>query len=496
VERKWRWWVQEQNDLPILSATLSNHDSSSFSGDLKPELKQKAGLNTPKSNREAPSGTNIAPGSDDEETDNEADLVELLDQSASASEQEEGKTEKGNESEKQSEGDDIVAFISNKFENSFSITPRRDASGIMQGYFVQDEIRDPDDGDVFRKRVCVFSLLTSGVNVNLVEAARPGLGKTVFFNAHLSKKSALAKDLLGAIGDRDSSMVAGLQGVLDSKLRDSNDAAFRGIPWRVTVELPGDMDLEKHFVDPETNKYTNDPVFPNRLPSDDPHVESDTFFIACFILVRKPESGVVVRGERDRTSRMAYATPPSTRRTSHDNPRHSAGSSQRRIHRSGGRAASQRRPSREDYRYDQDNEEDMDVEYDSYETLPEQRPRQRRPTLVRHPSNNATNRNSGRSTRTTGTEEVFHDARSNRVRRGRGARTSEEFTNSGGRNRRGRENPDHPLSPRRRRQLNDRTVIEESEEINLSFETDDEESVHLQTVSSVEDSNESLYRYE
>jgi hypothetical protein len=39
-------------------------------------------------------------------------------------------------------------------------------------------------------------------------------------------------------------------------------------------------------------------------------------------------------------------------------------------------------------------------------------------------------------------------------------------------------------------------VIEESEEINLSFETDDEESVHLQTVSSVEDSNESLYRYE
>jgi hypothetical protein len=235
-------------------------------------------------------------------------------------------------------------------------------------------------------------------------------------------------------------MVAGLQGVLDSKLRGSNDAAFRGIPWRVTVELPGDMDLEKHFVDPETNKYTNDPVFPNRLPSDDPHVESDTFFIACFILVRKPESGVVVRGERDRTSRMAYTTPPrpSTRRTSHDNSRHSTG--ERRIPRSGGRAASQRRPTRqEQYQYDQDNEEDMDVEYDSYES-PEERPRQRRPTLVRHPSNNGTNRNSGRSTRTE--EEVFHDARSNRVRRGRGARTSEEFTNSGGRNRRGRENPD------------------------------------------------------
>ncbi len=364
----------------------------------------------------------------------------------------------------------------------------------MQGYFVQDEIRDPDDGDVFRRRVCVFALLTSGVNVSLVEAARPGLGKTVFFNAHLSKKSALAKDLLGAIGDRDSSMVAGLQGVLDSKLRDSNDAAFRGIPWRVTVELPGDMDLEKNFVDPETNKYTNDPVFPNRLPSDDPHVESDTFFIACFILVRKPESGVVVRGERDRTSRMAYATP--TRRASRDSRPHSGSAYHSpRIPRSGGR---ERRPTREEYhQYNQDNE-DMDVQYD--DSL-EQHLRQRRPTLVRHPSNNATNRNSGRSTRTTGTEEeVFHDARSNRVRRGRGARTSKEFTNSGGRNRRGRENPDHPVSPRRRRQLNDRTVIEESDEINLSYETDDEDAqtprVRVHTVSSVDGSSDSFYRYE
>jgi hypothetical protein len=74
-------------------------------------------------------------------------------------------------------------------------------------------------------------------------------------------------------------MVAGLQGVLDSKLCDSNDAAFRGIPWRVTVELPGDRDLEKNFLDPETNKYTNDPVFPNCLPSGDPDVESDTFLL-------------------------------------------------------------------------------------------------------------------------------------------------------------------------------------------------------------------------
>jgi hypothetical protein len=281
-----------------------------FSGDLKPELKKKAGLNTPKSNREAPSGSNIAPGSDDEETDNEADLAELQDRSASESEQE-GETEKGNETEKQSEGDDVVEFISNKFENSFSIAPRRDASGIMQqaGYFVQDAVRDPDDGDALRQRVCVFARLTTGVHVNIVEATRPGLGKTVVFRAPFSQESALAKNFLGSIGDRDSSMIAALQGVLDSQLRESNDAGSRGIPWRVAVELPKDMDLEKTFVDPETNKYTNDPVFPNRLPSRDPHFEADTFLITCFILVRKRESGVVVRGERDRTSRMPSYPP-------------------------------------------------------------------------------------------------------------------------------------------------------------------------------------------
>jgi hypothetical protein len=454
------------NTSICLSSILSNFDPSSFSGDIKPELKQKAGLTTPKSNRGAPSGTNIAPGSDDEVTDDEADLEELQDsafEEESAPEQEIEETEERNETEKQSDGDDVVAFISNKFEKSVSISPKRDASGIMQGYFVQEEIRDPDDRDVFRRRVCVFALLTSGVNVNRVEVARPGLGKSVLFSGHLSKKSALAKDLLGAIGDRDSSMVAGLQGVLDTKLRDSNDASFRGIPWRVTVELPGAMDLEKHFVDPETNKYTSDPVFPNRLTSEDPDVESDTFFIACFILVRKPESGVVVRGERDRSSRMAYSTP--SRRTSPDSR---TGSSHRRTaRRSDGRtAAFQSRPTREAYY------EDMEVEYES----PGQRPRQRRPTLVRQSSPNRSGR-STRTGRTSAEEDVFHDARSTRTS-ARAARISEDS------NRRARRDNTNP-SPRRRRQLNDRTVVEESDEINLSYEDDED---HVETVYSDPDS--------
>jgi hypothetical protein len=483
--------------LLILSSLLISWSPSSFSsGDLKPELKKKAGLTTPKSNREAPSGSNLAPGSDDEETDNEADLEELLDPYISEAEQE-GEAEKGNETENESEGDNVVAFISNKFEKVLSIAPRRDPlSGIMQGYFVQGEIHDPEDENIFRQRVCVFALLTTGVNVNLVEASRPGLGKTVSFNAHLSKKSARAVDLLGAIGERDSSMVAGLQGVLDLKLRATNEASFRGIPWKVTIELPGDMDLEKNFVDPRSNKHTNDPVFPNCLPSDDPDHESDTFFVACFILVRKPESGVVVRGERDRTSRMAYSTPtrPTRRTSDHDERRPHSGSSHhtgRRTSRSGGRAASQRRPTRQAY---QDNE-DMDVE--SYEDSPpvQRSSFQRRPTTVRQPSNNGRNRgNSGRSTRTE--EETFHDAQSNRGLSGRGARTSEDLTSSG-RNRRGRENSDHLVSPRRRRRLTD-GMIEESDEINLSYDTSEDEG-DVQTVvhvsSSVDSNEEDLYRY-
>jgi hypothetical protein len=84
----------------------------------------------------------------------------------------------------------------------------------------------------------------------------------VSFKAHLSKNIVVAKDLLGAIGARDLSMAMGLQGVLDSKLCDLNDGAFQGIPWQVTVELLVNMDLEKTFVDPATNKFTNDPVFP------------------------------------------------------------------------------------------------------------------------------------------------------------------------------------------------------------------------------------------
>jgi hypothetical protein len=129
----------------ILYLLSTKDDPSSFSGDLKPELKKKAGLNTPKSNREAPSGSNIAPGSNNKETDNEANLAELQDHSALESEQG-GETEKGNKTEKQSEGDkDVTAFIRNKFENTFLITPTRDASGVMQGFFVQDKIRDPDN---------------------------------------------------------------------------------------------------------------------------------------------------------------------------------------------------------------------------------------------------------------------------------------------------------------------------------------------------------------
>jgi hypothetical protein len=179
----------------------------------------------------------------------------------------------------------------------------------------------------------------------------------------------VAKNLLGAIGAWDLSMAMGLQGDLDSKLCNSNNGAFRGIPWQVTVELPVDMDLEKALVDPATNKFRNNLVFPNRLPSNDPQVESNTFFIACFILVRKPESGVVVRGERNITSPMVYTTPPPW--TSDLRPR--SGSSHWRLPRSGGHAASQRRPTNEDY--NQHNEE-MDVDYDSYELSPGQCPRQ------------------------------------------------------------------------------------------------------------------------
>jgi hypothetical protein len=164
---------------------------------------------------------------------------------------------------------------------------------------------------------------------------------------------------------------------------------------------------------------------------------------------------------------MAYASPPP--QTFH--LRLHLGSSHWRIPRSGGPAASQCRPTNQDY--DQ-NDEDIDVDFDSqYESSPVQRPCQRLTPAVRHPTHNSPkrnipNKNSVHSIRTA--DDIFHDALSNGIS-GQGSRTSKTLTNSG-RNRGGPENPDRPVSPRRRRQLNDRSVIEEWEEINLLYETD------------------------
>ncbi len=92
-------------------------------------------------------------------------------------------------------------------------------------------------------------------------------------------------------------------------------------------------------------------------------------------------------------------------------------------------------------------------------------------------------------------DELFHDAQSSRISGPRGARTSDDLMNSGS-NRCGRENPDGQVSPRRRRQLNDRTAIDESDEINLLYETDEDDQTRVvQTVSSV-DSYEGMYQYE
>ena len=67
----------------------------------------------------------------------------------------------------------------------------------MKGFFIQKNVPDPDNQTIMRERVCVFTLLVSGMDINKVEIARPTDSHTVQFNGVLGKSCTNAEELLG-----------------------------------------------------------------------------------------------------------------------------------------------------------------------------------------------------------------------------------------------------------------------------------------------------------
>jgi hypothetical protein len=235
----------------------------------------------------------IEPGSDDDITDDE-DLEDL-----------QGNFETPPPADPpDQESIEILSHISEQFKNVSISQVSRDAQGTMKGFFIQEDIQDPDDPLVKRRRMCCFYLLPSGMNVNNVEVTRAG--RVVTLNGRLAPETARADILLGDIGALDPSMVKGLQEEIDKQLRVENrNGSFTSLSWEGAVMLPGNVEIEKDFVNPRTNRIARDPVCFNRIPSTDPEVQSDTILCACFILARKDhEGGTPARGSRDRRSTM------------------------------------------------------------------------------------------------------------------------------------------------------------------------------------------------
>ena len=205
-------------------------------------MKQKAGLTTPKKNADRQGGFDIEPGSDDEATDDEEELDDLQGKPSPIVEPEPEETSEAEE-------DPQVDKLTEKFKELSSKQSKDNLHFGMKGYFVQDEVPDPDDPLLKRQRVCVFSTLASGMSMNRIEASREQGSHTVTFTGHLADEAADAETLLGHIADGDDKMVRGLQTVIDKQL-DTNRGEFRGIVEDVEVTIPKEFDLEKDFVDP------------------------------------------------------------------------------------------------------------------------------------------------------------------------------------------------------------------------------------------------------
>ena len=131
-------------------------------------------------------------------------------------------------------------------------------------------------------------------------------GHTITFKGRLADEAADAKYLLGHIGRGDPAMAACLQAKIDEDLLvvQQSNATFNSLPNDVVVQLPTDLDLEKDFVHPATNRFSSDPLCVNVIPSRDPEVQSDTFFVCVFIFIRKPHDHTPARRVRDRRSQV------------------------------------------------------------------------------------------------------------------------------------------------------------------------------------------------
>ena len=261
-------------------------------------MKAKAGLTTPNRNSDRQSGLDINPGSDDEETDDEADINDL----------------QGNDNLEPSEetSDPPVEALSRKFEEAATLEEKNQEEttndnefdeDTMRGFFIQPNVRDPHDfyGEP-RDRLCCYALLASGIDTNLVEIGRPATTDLVF-SAPLNHGSGNARTALGVLGRRDQNMIGCFQEQIDKKLL-KQQGAYRSVPWNTKIQLPGSLRLERHYLDPKTNLRTRDPVFPTRIPSRNPMTQSDAFYVFCFIFLEKKTDGLISRGDRDRTSRL------------------------------------------------------------------------------------------------------------------------------------------------------------------------------------------------
>ena len=517
-----------------------------ITGDIGPTLKAKAGIETPPSNKERKSGFDIEPGSDDEATDDEEEEeIDIADLQADKPSAEDNVNHDAAIASSTPGGtyENLLDYISKRFSDILSFDSAEDA---MKGSFEHDVV-DPDDPNILRTRICVFTTLLSGVNINKVEASREG--REITYKGTLTRAAARASTMMGAIGAcTTASTNKAFQSFLDEILRASNEGGeFRGIPWSTSVKLKTNLELERDFVDPSTNRRTDDAVFINRVPSLDPEIESDFFVAFSFILAaKKYEGGTPARGDRDRRAQAQYFRGPDQSFASPHVPLsefwRSPTISEHHQGLGGGPSSSYNqvnsrattyggRPNRRgatiasisshgSHRSDMEWEQHIGAETEALGlgSIPgavrsvgpargagmatsDGRPRptndgnlrvaaaeqgKRQARARRNNSSTATITTRSMRSRTDHpnqnvNDDIFHDARANEG----GTPTTSSPPRSHGRSKRTRNN--YPTSPRRRQQLNDRSVLEESDEVNYSFD-DDEGQVLVETVSTEEES--------